>query len=480
MLESATFRLTKILLVATVLASGAVAAMAQVASSFTSPAYLGPQRHQTVGIKYVGHVMSGLTDVVSAENVQEVVGHTNVVGLTHSAANPGKNMAAMRAISGGDVTALLVIDELFQAADGTPLRSGSVDVNFVKLKAVLGKQASKISYFAFDETMWRRQVGYCAGDVACRDNGPVAAVVDEMLPKIEAWAQRLRTEFPGTGVVYIYAGPMVRPTLRAIPANIDIVGFDCYQEPSACASDAATGATYSIQTLFQILKTRVTGLNNDYGGFRRMVLIPPAFMAFDRTVTHPLGNGWAGNAQLMVDRTLLPATATPDSAALALLQSNLSLASDPMVIMVGTFLWSSLSEGNAFFYGARGLPQVRAYLEYWGRALLNKPDVPSTLPPVIDIKASGGVPSNTTGSIFAWATTNATACRSVTDEAIGQHQNLPPNGVGYLPPIAAAVYDYVIECTGPYGTTRKTLTFISESQPAIHSSLCTRTPMLCQ
>lgn len=171
--------------------------------------------------------------------------------------------------------------------------------------------------------------------------------------------------------------------------------------------------------------------------------------------------GWTGNAQFAADLRLSAPAQNPDAAALALLQRNLALASDPMVAMVGTFVWNTFHECDFTIYGARGLPQVRAYLEHEGRLLLNRSAVPGSLPPVIEFVASPLAPSASesigTGSIWTWATSHATRCRSITEEASGTLQDMPPNGVVYRPLSAAQTPDYEIECTGPGVTRRKSL-----------------------
>lgn len=445
---------------ATFLAAAVVCAssVAQPTAAYTDPSNLGPARYQTVGIQWIGHLISHPNEPVGAEQVQEVRGHTNLIGLVHSPEQPRQNDGALDAL-GPDIGALLFVDKVFQGQDGRALDPLTVAANLVGLRLTVQRTRSSVRFLAFDESMWKRQRSYCGSDLSCSGNGPVAAVTQEMLPQIEWWIRQLRVLFPDTGVVYVLAHAMVRPGNVPLPVNADFYAFNCYSERQGCSHDQATGLPYSLQVLFNSVKTGVTALNHAYGGFRRLALVPPSFMAFDRSAPRQ-ETGWAGNAELVIDLQLTTPGQNPDTAALALLQRNLAFAADPMVGMVGTFVWNTFHEGELTFYGARGLPQVRAYLEQQGRMLLHRGAVPNTSPPVIEFFATPQGLSDT-GSIWTWATSHATSCRSVTEEASGALQNMPPNGVVYRPSRAAPIPAYTIECTGPNGTRRKNLITVS-------------------
>lgn len=412
---------------------GNVANAACTAPAYTSVDCLGPAKAPVDGLRYYGYPLmsadASKTLTPELQLIPEIKNHTNMVGVVYDPSNPTGLLPLLTQLD-ASFSALLFINDLFTKADGTLYSATEITSRIQAMKAVILPYKNYIR-FGFDEPVWRAHVIYCGTDTTCLWGGPLAAVYNVVTPNLEKWANRLRSAFPGVSVMDVEAGPMIRSNLR-LPVNFDLYSFDCYGDFDNCYG-------VSIPTMFNMLRSKVVNMNTKYGGYRRLAVIAEAELIYNRTVSDPS----------------VPTFAKDDNAALALMQRyNQLYANDTMVNLVAPWIWQTMNEGPAVFFGGRGLPNTRAALEQLGRSITGKPATTWTSAPVIQFSASSGVRVGEK-VLWAWSTTGATSCRSITEPTI--YPSIPANGVIVAgPELVARVLDYTIECTGPYGTSQKT------------------------
>lgn len=407
-------------------------------SPYTHPSNLGPAQQQTWNVRNFGYLVAGVPKPELM--AKETRNHANNFSFIYDAGNPSSSSKAIQEMS-SDFKGVIFVDSIFFTDKGTFHSDSTIASNIATFKQAMGSQAAHISYLGFDEPIWRVQKtgGY----------GPSATTMNKVVPQLERWASMLRQQFPGVGLMYVEAHPMVRSNL-ILPVNFDSYGFDCYLTYDQCSRDN-TGTSYSVRDLFMIMKNKVNTLNNNFGGHRRLSLILPTHMMTspDRAVLP--NQGLSGNAELVTDTRLFPASSSPDAPAKALIHRYITeLASDPMVTLVGGFIWNTGVEAQATWYGARGLPGVRSYLETYGRNVTGKSGTIPLSNPLVELNSVG---NHNGTAVWSWSASQASSCRSVTEQS-GPY---PPNGI-LLGSVLAAGQTYTIECTGLNGVTvRKTI-----------------------
>ncbi|MFO0673301.1 MAG: hypothetical protein U0235_27420 [Polyangiaceae bacterium] len=465
-----------------------LAAHAQTTSPYASVTKLGTaQARGKSGVAHFGHLLAVPGEATHPEHVREVDGHANAVAFFFDASAPSRHASLIASLD-NKVSGMVFVNEVFMSPDGSLRPTATVDENLAALKAQLGVKldSGAIPYLAFDEPMWRRQSGLCAsrgGSPAaiadCRDNGPRPEVVAEMRPALEGWIDKLRgITAHKLSVVVIEAHPMVRDALE-LPVNADVYGFDCYEAFDRCSWDRKTpDVTYSNRQLWSSIKARVQRFNKDFGGHRRMALTVPTTRGLSRLAVRN-DSGLTGSAALALDRRLAAPTQRPDEEVAALAKRHLDeFATDPMTVVIGTFLWNTVEDGDGVWLGARGLPATRALLEKTGRRLLGRTKVTTERAPIVEFRAQAGAVPKRSGSIWSWTSTYATSCRSLTEPTLPP---MAPNGALYrVPDAEATTLRYAIECVGPGGKTTATTTYSSSTSPRSTRPVCRAGSALCR
>lgn len=404
------------------------------APSYTSPDCLGYTKTPVDGVRYYGYPLmssdASQTAVPELQLVSEIKNHTNVVGVVYDPSNPTSLLPLLKQLDTG-FSAILFVNDIFTKKNGTLYSSTEVASRIQTLKQTVLPYKSYIN-FGFDEPVWRAHMVYCGTNTACLWGGPLPAVYNVVTPNLQKWANQLRIALPGVSIMDIEAGPMIRSNLT-LPANFDVYGFDCYGNFDNCYG-------VSVPTMFNTIRSKVVDMNTRYGGYRRLAVVAEAELMYNRTTSDPS----------------VPLNAKNDDEALALAQRYYQMyANDTMVNLVAPWIWQTMNEGPTTFFGARGLPNTRAALENYGRSITGKPVTTWTSAPVIQFMVSSGVRVGER-PLWSWSTTGATSCRSITEPTA--YPSAPPSGiiVGGVE-LAARVLDYTIECTGPYGTSQKTI-----------------------
>jgi hypothetical protein len=454
------------------------ASSSNVQAQYTSPSNLGPAQFPSYGIQYFGYGFLQTSDGVLDKNVLlETKSHSNAFFVSFDPTKP-EALRDTYAQMAPDFKGIIEVSSIFIDGAGNFKTDAQIANGLDWLSYMLAwSMASNVAYFAFDEPMWKRQIWSCTGlgDV-CTDNGPRLDIIGEMPRKIEGWAAQLRQRFPGKGIFYVESHKMIRDALT-LPANMDLYAFDCYGEFDTCGFNKRinqnTGQLivtqyFSNRQLFNILKEKVEALNNRYGGYRKMAIVPPTFLAWAAASsgTNSSLNYYPG---MLLDAALSPIISplpydnkSPDVVALERAYRYIEeFKSEPIVALVGGFLWNTTSEGEGgnLFLGARGMPNTRWYSETVGRSITGKttPEgVYASSLPIIEFTATPKLASNNK-SIWAWASKNASSCRSITQEAAGIFQGQPPTGVLLSDAVIGQRVTYTIECSNSFGATRKTL-----------------------
>ena len=445
-------------------------ARAQTSSPYSAVSKLGAAQSKAKdGVAHFGHLLALPGAQANAEHLGEIEGHANAVAFFFEASKPSRQASVIEAL-GPKVAGMVFINDVFMNAEGASRTPTAIAKNLAALKSRLGPklEAGAVPYLAFDEPMWRRQMGLCAAGghtgsavLDCQDNGPRPEVVAEMRPKLEAWIDQLRgISTKKLAVVVIEAHPMIRDALE-LPVNADVYGYDCYEDFDQCSRDRRNPkVAYSNRQLWNGLKARVEDFNRRFGGHRRMALTVPTTRVYSRSNVRA-ETGMSGTAQLVLDRQLAAPSERPDAASAALAKRHLDeFANDPLTLVVGNFMWNAGQGGDAMWIGERGLPEKRALLEQTGRRVLGRSGGASaTGAPIVDFVVQSGAVAKRTGSIWTWSSTHATTCKSLSDATLPP---MAPNGALYRGPDAVPTrLSYTIACTGPGGTTKATVNYAS-------------------
>ena len=422
---------TVTLAVACALFFGAEARAYRTSSPYSAD--LGTAQAPVNGLKHVGYPQLSV-DADALALIPEMRNHANAIAFFYDPANPHATANLLEQLT-PTFKGVLLVDPIFFKSDKTPHPDAEIGRRLIEFKQAVEPYASNIAYFGFDEPLYKLQSAYCRHSLPCT-NGPLHPLVNShAVPELEKWMAFIRRTVAGPGILWIEAGPMIQDKLD-LPVNADLYGFDCYSDWDNCNG-------VSIKQRFTTLQDKVVELNAGLGGHRRLAVIPEAQLIHDRKSSRadtPVG------------------TAAHDAAAVALLQRYKAelYANNPLVNLVGTWIWADIDAGDGrhVIRGARSLPRTRAWLESEGRAVSGKPNRPWGQPPVVQLHASTGA---RTGEhlLWVWSSTGASHCTSVTEA--GSYPRAPTSGflLGMEPQPRS--FTYTISCTGPYGTTYKTV-----------------------
>jgi hypothetical protein len=401
---------------------------------------LGPAANPVNNLQYYGYPFMRL----EPELIPEIASHTNAFSLFYRPDHPEDDEKLRQMVSAArpDFKLMIFVNEVFQSpTTHEPYAENQARANVAKLKAAIAGNLKNVAYLAFDEPALRITTGRClaisSNTAPCIEKAlyqaPDPKILRDTIEFLERSAVLLRESFPGIGLADIESGPFIK-AVNPFPENFDLYGFDCYTPMDNCFGTA-------IPTLYQNMRNFVTEMNMRLGGFRRLAMIPEATLSINL----------AGAAPVAVS------TGKNEDEAIAVFNSYFNLIkNDPMVILIGVWIWQSFPESNNMFQGARGLPKLRARVEEKGREITGKSTVVWNKPPVIEFVVSdinvGEKP------VWFWSTTGATSCYSVTDR--NAYQNLPPNGFMQTNiENVARVIEYTLGCRGLYGDSQKTIRF---------------------
>ncbi len=431
---------------------------------------LSTARSPTVGLRTFGYALQG-DEGLRSIFISEIRPSANAAAWGYSASNPTVTANAMGAID-ASMHLYLGINDVFTNADGTIASDAEANARLDTLATIVGPKVAWV-HLGFDEPVWRAHLLWCKargiiGD-ACFVAGPQQEVVEVVTPNLQRWAAALRARFPGVEIWEVEAHPMIRANLR-LPNNFDVYAMDCYGPFDQCSRDSS-GRAYSVTDLVQTLKQKVVDLNAAHSGYRTLGVIPETFVGWDRR--NPKTQS---SAPPSVALPPFNSTVTDDAQLSTLVQRYASLVvNEPLVTTVINFQYDTATEGTVTFIGSRSNPQTRALLDGYGRSVLGRPVQSNTTPPTIDFQVFTDDHVGGFGSLWTWSGFNASSCRSVTEPAVGTQ---PPFGALYTPPpTSTASFDYTIECTGPYGTTQKTVTVFPAA--TIQPVACAVRPELC-
>jgi len=384
------------------------------------------------GLKYVGYPQLNV-EPDGLELIPEMRNHANAIAFFYDPSHPSRTHGILEQLS-PSFKGVVFVDPIFFKADKTPHSDADVSRRLVAFKQAIEPYKSNIAYFAFDEPLYKRQSAYCDHALPCT-NGPLhRSINDHAVPDLEKWMSQVRSTVAGPGIMWIEAGPMIQDSLD-LPVNADLYGFDCYSAWNNCNG-------LGIKDRFSILQHKVIELNAALSGHRRLAVVREGQLVHDRK---------------SAGRDMTAGTAASDADLVSLLKQYRSLyQNNPLVNLVGTWIWADLDpgDGHRTVRGVRGLPQARAWLESEARAISGKPQAAWQLPPVVQFHASSGARAGE-HLVWTWSSTGATHCASVT-EAAG-FPSMPASGVVLAQELLPHSFSYTISCTGPYGTTYKTI-----------------------
>lgn len=410
---------------------------------------LGPASSPSNNLQYFGYPLFKN----DPEMIPEIENHANALSMFFIPNSDTTGFSSVIRKLNSNLKAIIFINDIFyDYTTGVEFSPAVVNANIQKLKTIIDPAIQNIIYFAFDEPVWRQTSYKCARSNssqaqiwACAEpflrNAPEVEIINSSRQSLEAAANKMRSYFPSVGLAVIEGGPMIK-SVNPFPRNFDLYGFDCYAPINDCFGTP-------IATIFRNMREHVVEMNRTYGGFRRLALIPEAMINYNADGINPLTPISTGKTEDEAIQTF--------NAYLPIYQN------DPMVVLIGVWLWETFNENATLSMGSRGLPKLRAHLEEYGRSITRKPVVSWTKPPLIEFSVSN---DSRVGkrSTWAWTTTGATSCYSITEP--NDLQNLPPNGL-----IQTGVetvprqVEYTIGCRGPYGTSQKTLRYTVSPSP---------------
>lgn len=443
---------------------GAFTAQAACVAPYGDPAQcLGVARSPVTGVRNIGYtVLPSGTDAPNpiGDFVTEIGYYANNVTVAYDPSNPAALAPVLSKLNSG-LKLSLVLNSIFLKPDYSDQPEQFIEDQLRMLASQLSGKTAYIAFLAFDEVQWHKHNAACKderlGFEACLQRGGTQPLVSETAAKLERWSARIRDYFPGVSMAYNESGPFVRPNL-VLPKNYDLYSFDCYGNFDSCM-----GVNASVPSLMATLKQKVQTLNLVWGGHRTLGIIPETQIAYSRMALRPGSGGvtdYVQNALYPVNAAI-GAGAANDSSLRTLVQRYTAMAAaDPMITTIIGFLWGNLHDPASVSQGLRSFPLTRDYLDAYARNITGKPLRTITTPPSIDFGVTPDMTINNGGAIWAWSAYNATSCRAVTENVPG----LPPNGALWVPepqpPLTdGRSFDYTLECTGPYGTTQKTIRY---------------------
>jgi len=434
--------------------------LAACTSPYSPPSCLGPANSSENGLNTFGFVLAegGTYNLPKVTQFQEVAKNSNAAAWAYNPANPSDTAAVMEGVS-NLTKAYLTINDIFTRTDGTIYSDSEITSRLQTLSTVIAGKTIYV-YLGWDEPVWRAQTLACGSSNSCLYNGPNPSIMSTVTANLEKWADMVRQQFPGIGIFLVEAHPIVR-SAWTIPKNFDLYSFDCYGPYDACSpqwnsSTNSFGTPIPVSQIFATLKSKVSALNNAYGGYRRLAVVPEATIYYNRlNLKPPYIPGWD-----LVQNILNPGNAGTDSSLLELMNKYITLAkSDSMVTTILGFLWGNINEGPTTFFGIRGYPNTRTTMEIEARAVSLKPAPwPYGLPPVIEFQTTQNMKTNDGGSIWSWTAYDTASCKSITEPQ--NWQDLPASGGIYRPPETSPTsVSYTISCTNSWGTSQKSLTY---------------------
>jgi hypothetical protein len=404
------------------------------------------------GVKHFGYpVLASISGLGTPDfaMLPEIRRHTNVVGAWYDPSNPTSLLPLIEQL-GPDFKGVIFVQKIFIKASGEAYSPSEIATRLNAFKNVFLSRRTHILYFGFDETLLARQTHYCGQLPSCTF-GPLHRLINsEAVPDLEKWMFDVRTALPGPGTLVIESGNMIQASLH-LPVNADVYGINCYRPLDDCHGE-------SLQTRFGRLKDKVNELNRFLSGHRRLSVIPESMIVIQRQGAAPTPD--------TATSPLTVSTASDDAGVEALLESYRAFwEAEPMVTLVAPFMWSLMDGGDlsTMIIGARGLPRARAWLESLGHAITGKPRRPWQGPPVVQFLLH---PVIRVGehSVWTWAATGATRCRSVSEPT--NYQNLTTSGVVILHERQARQGVYTMACDGPGGTTVRSVAVQVVATPA--------------
>lgn len=420
------------------------AALAFRASSpYASPSHLTQAQAPINGVKHFGYPLLASVSGLGTPDfsvVPEIKKHTNIVGVWYDPSNPTGLLPLIDQLS-ADFKGVIFVQKIFLKPNGESYTPSEIATRLNTFKNVILSRRTNILYLGFDEALLARQTYYCNGVSSCTF-GPIhKQVTSEAVPELEQWMFDVRNAVPGPGVFVVESGNMIQQSLD-LPVNADVYAFNCYRPMNDCYGE-------TMQARWDRLKEKVSELNRNLSGHRRLAVVPESMLIIQRQPAVAPSN------PLLPPMTV--SSASDDAGVVALLESYKPFwKDDPMVTLVSPFLWSLVDAGDqaTMIIGARSLPRTRAWLENLGYAVTGKRILPWRGPPVVQFMRHPVVKVGEY-SIWAWSATGAMNCRSVTEPS--SFQNLGVSGQVFHFEDTPREGSYTIACDGPGGTTTKSI-----------------------